>query len=75
MSHSNSENGSLKEEYHYMIARRLILLIISIVIIILIVGFFSLSVYDQISLKESYQVIWNHICGRTYDRVSEAKYW
>ncbi len=75
MTYTNGDDGSLKEEYHHMIARRLLLLVVSIAVIILIIGFFSLSVYDQISLRESYQVIWNHICGRTYDRVSEARFW
>ncbi len=75
MSYSENNDGSLKEEYHHLIARRLLILAISMAAIILIVGFLSLSVYDNISLKESYMVIWNHICGNSYDKVTEANYW
>lgn len=60
-------------EYHHLMARRLILLALCIAGIILFVGLFSLSVYPDITLKETYEIIWHHLCGDTYER--RTLYW
>lgn len=54
-------------QYHRLILRKLMLLVASIAIIVLIVGLFSVSVFDSITLVESYEVIWNHILGNSYE--------
>lgn len=57
----------MKGEYHRLIARRIVLLVVSIIGIVLFVGLFSISNYEGISLRETYELIWNHICGITYE--------
>lgn len=56
--------------YHHLILRRLILLSVCIAGIILFVGLFSLSAYDGISLSDTYEIIWNHLCGNEYEKRS-----
>lgn len=71
-------NGLTKEqmrsEYHRAIVKRLVLLAVCIVGIVLFVGLLSISNYEGIGLKETYEIIWNHICGRTYP-VSSLEWW
>ena len=55
------------EEYHHTIARKIMLLTICIVGIIIFVGLFSLSAYEGISIMDSYEIIWNHIIGNSYE--------
>ncbi|MDO5853868.1 MAG: iron ABC transporter permease [Thermoplasmata archaeon] len=56
----------MKAEYHRAIARRLLLLAVSIVGIVLFVGLLSLSNFEGVGLKETYEIIWNHLVGNTY---------
>lgn len=69
-----SKSGMV-EEYHHLLARRMLLLIVCIVGIILFAGLFSLSTYPDITLKETYEIIWHHLSGDTYDSRTEAYYW
>lgn len=56
----------LKEEYHHAIARKIILLTVCVLGIVLFVGLLSLSNYEGVGLKETYEIIWNHILGNEY---------
>lgn len=56
----------MKVEYHKAIARKILLLVVCVVGIVLFVGILSLSNYEGVGLKETYQIIWNHICGNEY---------
>ena len=62
--------GELKEEYHHIIARRLVLLTVCVLGIFLFVGLLSLSNYEGVGLKETYQIIWNHLFGEPYETGS-----
>lgn len=57
-------------EYHHLILRRLLLLSVCVVGIILFVGLFSLSVYEGVSLSDTYRIIWDHLCGKEYEKRS-----
>lgn len=65
--------GELKEEYHHIIARRLVLLTVCVLGIFLFVGLLSLSNYEGVGLKETYEIIWNHILGNEYP--SKSLFW
>ena len=56
----------MKVEYHKAIARKILLLVVCVIGIVLFVGILSLSNYEGVGLKETYQIIWNHICGNEY---------
>ncbi len=60
-------------EYHHQIARKMAVLVLCIIGIVLFVGLFSLSVYDNMSLTEAYEVIWNHITGNSYE--PRSRFW
>ena len=60
-------------EYHRLIARKVLLLIACIVGIVVFIWLFSLSVYDNMSLSEVYEVIWSHITGATYE--PRSRFW
>lgn len=57
----------LVRRYYRGITARILLLVICIVGIVLFIGLFSLSAYDGVSLKDTYQIIWNHIIGNEYE--------
>lgn len=61
------------EEYHHIVFRKILLLIITIVGTFIFIGLFSLSAYGDISFYESYEIIWNHIIGNTYE--PRSKFW
>ena len=63
----------LKEEYHHAIARKIILLTVCVLGIVLFVGLLSLSNYEGVGLKETYEIIWNHILGNEYP--SKSLFW
>ncbi len=67
--------NDLKAEYYKAITKRLILLTVCIVGIVLFIGIFSLSVFDSISLGETYQIIWNHITGNTNYEPRSIEWW
>lgn len=52
--------------YHKGLLRKTILLVLCVVGIIIVVGLLSLSVYEGLSLKEAYEMIWGHITGVEY---------
>ncbi|MBO4568381.1 MAG: iron ABC transporter permease [Candidatus Methanomethylophilaceae archaeon] len=66
----DTEKGRVIAEYHRQIARKIIVLAVCIIGIIAFVGLFSLTVYSDITLKEAYEVIWNHIMGNQYETRS-----
>ncbi len=74
---NGENNGLTKEEvireYHRQLAKNMALLAVCLIGIVLFVGLFSLSVYDGISLSETYRIIWDHICGRQYEK--RTLYW
>ncbi len=74
---SSEDSGPTKEEviteYHRQLARNALLLAVCIIGIILFVGLFSLSVYNSISLSETYRIIWDHIRGVQYEK--RTLYW
>ncbi len=57
-------------EYHHAIARRIILLVACMIGIVLFVGLLSISNYDGVGLVDTYEIIWNHICGNEYPQKS-----
>ena len=63
----------LVSRYHHNIALKLLVLAICIGGIIVFIGLFSLSAYNGITLKESYEIIWNHTLGNEYEKRS--LYW
>ena len=63
----------LTVEYHHLLARKVLLLVVCIIGIILVVGLLSFDTYPGISLRESYEIIWNHIVGNNYPKGS--LYW
>jgi len=69
----DSEKERVIGEYHHQIARKIIVLIACIIGIVVFVGLFSLSVYDNMTLSEVYEVIWNHITGVTYE--PRSRFW
>ena len=65
----------LKSDYYRLLFRRLVLLAVSIVGILLFAGLFSLSVYDSISLWDTYDIIWNHIIGNNDYEPRSVSWW
>ena len=61
------------QEYHHQIFRKIIVFIASVAGIILFVGLFSIDSYPGIDLKETYEIIWNHILGSGYE--PRSLYW
>lgn len=57
----------LVRRYYRGITVKILLLAICVIGIVLFVGLFSLSVYDGVSLGDTYQIIWNHIIGNEYE--------
>ncbi len=75
----NSESGDMtkeqmKTEYYRSIAKKLALLVVSVLGIVLFVGLLSVSNYEGIGLKETYEIIWNHICGNEYP-LKSLEWW
>ncbi|MBR7006122.1 MAG: iron ABC transporter permease [Candidatus Methanomethylophilaceae archaeon] len=68
-----TEKEQVIGEYHHQIARKMTVLALCIIGIVLFVGLFSLSVYDNLSLREAYEVIWNHITGNSYE--PRTRFW
>lgn len=64
----------MKVGYHKAIARKIILLASCIVGIVLFVGLLSVSNFEGITLKGTYQIIWNHICGNEYP-LRSTEWW
>ena len=62
-----------REEYRRYTLRRIAILVVLILGIVLLAGLFSISAFDKISLSESYEVIWNHLMGVTYE--NRTLYW
>lgn len=69
----DSEKERVIGEYHHQIARKIIVLVVCIIGIVVFVGLFSLSVYDNMTLSEVYEVIWSHITGVTYE--PRSRFW
>ena len=65
----------LKREYYKALSRKLILLTVCIAGILLFIGLFSLSVFDSISLGETYEIIWNHIVGNNDYEPRSLEWW
>ena len=66
---------TLKKEYYKALSRRLMLLVFCIVGILIFVGLFSLSVFDSISLQDTYRIIWNHIIGNNDYEPRSIEWW
>lgn len=68
------EGGLSREEmirqYHRSLVVKTVILVVSIVGILLFIGLFSLSSYEGISLRDSYEIIWNHLIGASYEKNS-----
>lgn len=58
--------AELVVEYHHLIARRIILLAFCIVGIVIFVGLISISNYPDITIVQTYEIIFNHIMGNEY---------
>ncbi|MCQ2079849.1 MAG: iron ABC transporter permease [archaeon] len=58
------------EEYHHLIARRLIILGVCIVGIVIFVGLLSIASYPDITIQKTYEIILNHLMGKTYPKSS-----
>ena len=67
------DKQSVIQEYHRQIFKKIMILVVCIIGIVLFVGLFSLSVYDNISITEAYEIIWNHIMGNEYE--VRSRYW
>lgn len=63
----------MKAEYRRGIAVKLVLLAVCIAGIVLFVGLLSLSNYEGVGLRETYEIIWNHLFGDDYQ--SGTLYW
>lgn len=61
-----TDKESMARAYHKSLARKFLLLAFCIIGIVLVVGLLSLSVYDGLSLKQAYEMIWNHLTGKSY---------
>ncbi len=57
----------LRTEYHRGIAVKLALIVVSVLGIVLFVGLMSISNYEGIGLRETYEIIWNHLFGNGYE--------
>ncbi|MBR6203677.1 MAG: iron ABC transporter permease [Candidatus Methanomethylophilaceae archaeon] len=69
----NTDKESVISEYHRQIARKLLVLALCVIGIVLFVGLLSLCVYDNMTLAEAYEVIWNHITGQPYE--PRSRFW
>ncbi len=65
---------ALITEYRKGMTKKIVLLIGCIIGIILAVGFLSLQVNDTLSLKQAYQILWDHLSGKTYP-VRSKMWW
>lgn len=63
--------SEFKAEYRHLLSRRVILLAVLMIGIALFVGLFSVSAYPGIGLVDSYEIIWNHLNGVTYEPRTE----
>lgn len=63
----------MKAEYHRGIVIKIIFLVVCIIGIVLFVGLLSLSNFEGVGLKETYEIIWNHIIGNEYP--PRSLYW
>lgn len=63
---NNLTKEQVKYEYHRSIFLKIVLTVICFIGIVLFVGLLSLSNYEGIGLKETYEIIWNHIVGNDY---------
>jgi len=70
-----SDRDALKREYYRALSKRLILLTVCIIGILLFIGLFSLSVFDSITLQETYEIIWNHIIGNNDYEPRSMEWW
>lgn len=68
-------NEEIKAQYYRQIAKKILLFVLSIAGIILFIGLFSLNVFDEISLGESYKIIWNHITGNNDYEKRSIEWW
>ena len=72
MEQTDDKAGIIRE-YHHQIFRKVIVFIASVLGIILFVGLFSIDSYPGIDLRETYEIIWNHIIGNSYE--PRSLYW
>lgn len=63
----------MKAEYRRGLMVKLVMLAICVAGIVLFVGLLSLSNYEGVGLKGTYEIIWNHITGVSYPNGS--LYW
>lgn len=75
MTENITDGGeALVREYRRGLVRKTLLLVACIVGIVIVVGLLSLSVYDGLSLGETYRLIWNHLMGAEYP-VRSFEWW
>ena len=60
----------MKAEYRRGILVKAVMVVVSIVGIVLFVGLLSVSNYEGVGLRETYQIIWNHLFGEPYETGS-----
>lgn len=60
----------MKAEYRRGILVKAVMIVVSIVGIVLFVGLLSVSNYEGVGLRETYQIIWNHLFGEPYETGS-----
>ena len=72
MEQTDDKAGIIRE-YHHQIFRKVIVFIASVLGIILFVGLFSIDSYPGIDLRDTYEIIWNHIIGNSYE--PRSLYW
>lgn len=72
MEQTDDKTGIIRE-YHHQIFRKVIVFIASVLGIVLFVGLFSIDSYPGIDLRETYEIIWNHIIGNSYE--PRSLYW
>jgi len=66
------EDGSIDRtefaaDYRRVLFLKLVLLVVCIGGIVLFIGLFSLATYDGVSLRQTYEIIWNHLVGNQYE--------
>ena len=64
----------MKEGYRLALFRKMVFLAICVIGIVLFVGVLSISNYEGIGLRETYEIIWNHLCGNEYP-VKSLEWW
>ena len=62
---------SFVDKYHKQALKNISILLVSVIGVIIVTGLFSVSVYDDISLIESYQIIIDHIRGVEHEFRSQ----